>query len=53
VSEGIKTLELRYRVAGVRNELAQKYVLIGIEPFFDYREDMLGFDRDTALFHFF
>ena len=52
-TEGLETLQLSYGVGGVRHYLADEYILIRIEPLFDYRKYMLCFDGYAACFLFF
>ena len=52
-SDRYQTAKLRHRVAGVRYDLAQKNLLVRIEPFFDDRKDLSGFNTDAAAFGFY
>ena len=49
-SQGDQTLELCNGIRGVGNDFTQENILIGVQPFFDNRENMLCFDGNTALF---
>ena len=45
--------ELCNRVAGIGHKLPQKDLFFRIQPFFDDRENMLGFYRDSPFFQVF
>ena len=42
--------QLLDRVYGVRHQLSQKNFVLGVERFFDNRKNILGMNRDIALF---
>ena len=50
LAHGEKTLHLAHRVAAVGDHFAHKYILVGIQPFFDDWHDVLRIDGDRALF---
>ena len=50
LSQRLQAAELGYRVGCVGDDFSEKNILLGIEPFFNNGEDMLGLNRDPAFF---